>query len=124
VEVVGEVDDMRPEVWGAAVAVVPLRIAPGIQNKVLEAMAAGTPVVASRAALRSLTGRDGEHYLAADAPEELADAVAGLIADPAAADAQAARARDFVRENYSWDRKARDYEDVLAEAVRERGGRP
>jgi sugar transferase (PEP-CTERM/EpsH1 system associated) len=124
VEVVGEVDDMRPEVWGAAVAVVPLRIAPGIQNKVLEAMAAETPVVATRAALRSLSGTPGEHYLAADTPEEFAEAVAGLIADPAAADALAARARDFVRERYSWDRKARDYEDVLEEAVRERGGRP
>lgn len=124
VEVVGEVADMRPEVWGAAVAVVPLRIAPGIQNKVLEAMAAGTPVVATRAALRSLSGTPGEHYLAADSPGELVEAVAGLIADPEAADAMAGRARDLVRERYSWDRKARDYEDVLLDAVRERGGRP
>lgn len=122
VEVVGEVDDMRPEVWGAAVAVVPLRIAPGIQNKVLEAMAAGTPVVATRAALRSLAGTPGEHYLAADEPEEFVQAIAGLVADPAAADALAARARDFVVERYSWDRKARDYEAVLRDAAASRGG--
>jgi sugar transferase (PEP-CTERM/EpsH1 system associated) len=123
VQVVGEVADMRPEVWGAAVAVVPLRIAPGIQNKVLEAMAAGTPVVATRAALRSLAGTPGEHFLAADSPEEQVDAIAGLIADPAAADAMAERARGLVRERYSWDRKARDYEDVLLQAVGERAAR-
>jgi sugar transferase (PEP-CTERM/EpsH1 system associated) len=122
VEVVGEVADMRPELWGAALSVAPLRIAPGIQNKVLEAMAAGTPVVATRAALRSLAGQAGEHYLAADGPEEFAAAVARLVDRPEEADALAARALRLVRERYSWDQRAREYEAVLEEAVAERAG--
>ena len=47
VELVGEVPDVRPHLAGAAVAVVPLRVARGIQNKVLEALAMGKAVVAS-----------------------------------------------------------------------------
>ncbi|MGQ0723392.1 MAG: TIGR03087 family PEP-CTERM/XrtA system glycosyltransferase [Candidatus Eiseniibacteriota bacterium] len=120
VEVVGEVADMRPELWSATLAVAPLRIAPGIQNKVLEAMAAGTPVVATRAALRSLVGRPGEHYLAADGAEEFAAAVSRLVERPDEADAMAARALALVRDRYSWDQRAREYETVLEEAVAER----
>lgn len=117
VEVVGEVEDMRPELWAASIAVVPLRIAPGLQNKVLEAMAAGTPVVATRAALRSIEGKAGEHFAAADEPEEFAEAIASFVERPEEADAVAERARALVRERYSWERKARDYEEVLEEAV-------
>jgi sugar transferase (PEP-CTERM/EpsH1 system associated) len=127
IRVVGEVADMRPELWRASVAVAPLSIAPGIQNKVLEAMAAGVPVVATRAALRSLGGREGEHYLAADTPEELAGAVSRLVERPEEAEAMAARALALVRQRYSWDDRAREYEGVLEEAVAERaarGGRP
>jgi len=117
VKVVGEVADMRPELWGASIAVVPLRIAPGLQNKVLEAMAAGTPVVATRAALKSIDGKPGEHFAAADDPEEFAEAIARFVEHPAEADTVAGRARELVSRRYSWESKAREYEAVLEEAV-------
>jgi sugar transferase (PEP-CTERM/EpsH1 system associated) len=117
VDVVGEVDDMRPELWRSAIAVVPLRIAQGLQNKVLEAMAAGIPVVSSAAAVRGVEGREGEHFLVADSPAEWAGAVEGLVQDPARAEELAANALALVRERYSWDRKAAEYEAVLEAAV-------
>jgi glycosyltransferase involved in cell wall biosynthesis len=54
VKVTGSVADMRPYIWGAAAAVVPLRIARGVQNKILEALAAGIPVVSTTVAAMAL----------------------------------------------------------------------
>jgi sugar transferase (PEP-CTERM/EpsH1 system associated) len=119
VVVVGEVDDVRPELWGATAAVVPLRIAQGLQNKVLEAMAAGTPVVSTAAAIRGIEGEAGRHFLRADALGEWIAHVRSLIADPARAAQQADEALRLVRERYSWDRKAEEYEAVLERAVRD-----
>lgn len=116
VTVVGEVDDVRPELWRASVAVVPLRIAQGLQNKVLEAMAAGLPVVSSPAAVRALGANSGA-WRTAETAAEWAEHVAALVDDPAGADRQAELALDLVRDEYSWDRKARDYEAVLAAAA-------
>jgi glycosyltransferase involved in cell wall biosynthesis len=79
-------------------------------------------VVATRAALRSLAGDVGVHYTAADTAEEFAEAVSRLVERPEEADAMAARALALVRERYSWDRRARDYEAVLEEAVAEHRG--
>ena len=78
------------------------------------------------AALKSIDGEAGVHFSAADRPEEFVKAIAELVEDPSRADAQALRARDLVRDEYSWDRKARDYEAVLEEAVasRKRVGEP
>ena len=117
VEVVGEVDDVRPELWQAGIAVVPLRIAQGLQNKVLEAMAAGVPVVSSPAAVRGVAGEAPTHFRVADSPAEWADAVAGLLGEPDAAEAMAERALTLVRDRYSWDRKAEEYERILEEAA-------
>jgi glycosyltransferase involved in cell wall biosynthesis len=101
---------------------VPLRIAQGLQNKVLEAMAAGVPVVSSPAAVRGVDGDAERHYRVAESPGEWADAVGALVESPEAADALAARARDLVTERYSWDRKSEEYERILAEAVASRSG--
>jgi sugar transferase (PEP-CTERM/EpsH1 system associated) len=117
VHVVGEVADVRPELWHAAIAVVPLRIAQGLQNKVLEAMAAGVPVVSSRAAVRGIDGRAGEHFLVADEPAEWAQAIASLTESPERAEKLAANARRLVRARYSWDRRAAEYEAVLEAAA-------
>ncbi len=120
VDVVGEVDDARPNVWGAAVAVAPLRIAQGLQNKVLEAMAAGTPVVATPAAVRGIEGTAGEHYLVGRGDEELAAAAADLLENRAQSAAIAARARTLVETRYSWDTTAERFEAILEAAVRSR----
>jgi len=71
VQVTGAVDDVRTWLSGADIVVAPLRIARGIQNKVLEAMAMAKPVVASTAAAEGIDAVDGEHLMVAqDAGEE------------------------------------------------------
>ncbi len=116
VEVVGEVADVRPELWGAGVAVVPLRIAQGLQNKVLEALAAGVPVVSSAAAVRGISGRSGEHYLVAESAAAAA-AVVRVLQDCALGDRLAERGRSLVQDGYSWERSAARYEAVLEAAI-------
>jgi sugar transferase (PEP-CTERM/EpsH1 system associated) len=118
VEVVGGVDDPRPFVWRAAVAVAPLRLGRGVQNKVLEAMAAGTPVVATRLAHDGIpTAIPGVHLESADSAVGAADAVVGLLRRPDEARAQAARAAALVQHHHSWDDAAADLDRVLREAV-------
>lgn len=103
INVTGTVPDVRPYLQHAAAVVAPLRLARGIQNKVLEAMAMARPVVAAGTCVKAI---------AADAPAGLqaADDVAGYVerlgawlADRAAADAAGRSARDFVLGAYSWD---------------------
>lgn len=123
VDVVGEVDDVRPELARATVAVAPLRIAQGLQNKVLEAMAAGVPVVSSPSAVRAIEGEDGRHYAVADEVGEWASRLAELLEDGDLAARRAREADAFVRERFSWDVKAREFEAVLERAVLERAVR-
>jgi glycosyltransferase involved in cell wall biosynthesis len=120
VEVVGEVADVRPELWGAGVAVVPLRIAQGLQNKVLEALAAGVPVVSSGAAVRGIKGYPGRHFLVAESAEDFADAVLRVLRDPELGGRLAAQGRALVEERYSWDRSAAEYLSVLESAISSR----
>jgi sugar transferase (PEP-CTERM/EpsH1 system associated) len=100
--VTGEVADVRPWLAAAAAVVVPLAIARGIQNKLLEAMAMGRPVVASPAAYAGIDARPGRDLLVAESADQAA-AIIGLLDDPsrAAAMGQAARAQIVAR--YPWD---------------------
>ena len=103
VKVTGTVPDVRPYIRYAAVAVAPLRIARGIQNKVLEAMAMATPVVVSPQALEGIDAVPGSELVLAEDAAAFADAVAGLLDgqdSAAAAIGQAARAK--VQRQYSW----------------------
>lgn len=103
VTVTGRVPDVRPWLEAARVAVAPLAVARGVQNKVLEAMAMGTPLVASPAAAAGTRGVPGEHLLTAQTPEATADAVLSLLADPARAAALAGAARRLAAERFGWD---------------------
>jgi sugar transferase (PEP-CTERM/EpsH1 system associated) len=103
VKVTGTVPDVRPYIAHAAVAVAPLRIARGIQNKVLEAMAMATPVVVSPQALEGIDAVPGSELVLAEDAAAFADAVGALLAgreSAAAAIGQAARAK--VQRQYSW----------------------
>jgi sugar transferase (PEP-CTERM/EpsH1 system associated) len=98
--VTGTVPDVRPYLAHCVAAVAPLRIARGIQNKVLEAMAMGRPVVASQQAFEGIEAAPGRELIVADTPEQHADSVISLLRTPDTAMGQAARAS--VERRYSW----------------------
>lgn len=101
--VTGTVDDMRPYLARAAVAVCPIPYAVGIQNKVLEAMAMGAPVVCTRAAAEGLEARPGEDLLVADRAAEFAHHVLRVLEDPALAERLAAAGRQYVETRHDWE---------------------
>jgi sugar transferase (PEP-CTERM/EpsH1 system associated) len=101
--VTGEVPDIRPWLAAADVIAAPLRVARGIQNKVLEAMAAGRPVVASPAAFEGIEAEPGRDLIVADGAEAQARAIRDLLADPARAAAIGAAARRRMEEAYRWE---------------------
>jgi sugar transferase (PEP-CTERM/EpsH1 system associated) len=105
ITVTGSVGDVRPYVAAASLAVAPLHIARGVQNKILEAMAMGRAVVASPEALAGLELVEGTEVLAARTPKEWQDCVLSLLVDEAARRRveQAARAR--VVADYAWAAK-------------------
>jgi sugar transferase (PEP-CTERM/EpsH1 system associated) len=103
VNVAGAVDDIRPWIASADVVVAPLRIARGIQNKVLEAMAMARPVVASAAAAEGIIARDGEHFIVAADDAAMADAISALIANPDRSAAMGRAARAHMLDRYQWD---------------------
>jgi sugar transferase (PEP-CTERM/EpsH1 system associated) len=103
VKVVGTVPDVRPWVTRATVAVVPLRIARGVQNKILEALAMGRPVIASPLSLQGLTAKLGEHLLAAGSAEEWLNCLERLFDDAALRQQLGQAGRIFVEENHCWD---------------------
>jgi sugar transferase (PEP-CTERM/EpsH1 system associated) len=79
IRVTGTVPDVRPYLAHAAIAVAPLRIARGIQNKVLEAMAMARPVVATPQAFEGVRARPGEELLVADGAEAMVAAIAAVL---------------------------------------------
>ncbi len=117
VEVVEGPGDLGREIARGAATVIPMRAGTGIQNKVLEAMAVGTPVITTARVAAAVKGEGGEHLIIAEGATEAADAVADLLADPAEASAVAASARRLVEEQFGWDRAADRVERVWEEAV-------
>jgi len=124
VVVTGSVEDVRPYLEEAAVAVAPLRLARGLQNKVLEAMAMRVPVVASPAASDGIHALPDTDLMVADTPEAFARAVLGLLRDPGRRERYAAAARACVERGHNWDRLLNRLEDLVigGEAVPPGGG--
>jgi len=112
VEVTGRVDDVRPYVRHAAVAVAPLRVARGIQNKVLEAMAMARPVIASASSAAALSARPGVEIEVAETAEEFAAKALALLA-PGRAEELGRSARRRVLADYDWAANLKRFDDVL-----------
>ena len=117
VSLAANVPAMAPELAAATLAIVPLRAGSGLQNKVLEAMAAGTPVVATPRAVAGIGVVPGEHLLVADDAEGLAVAASALLGDPARARTLARAARALVEERYRWEDSAAGVEMAWRTAV-------
>jgi glycosyltransferase involved in cell wall biosynthesis len=86
----------------ADVCVVPLHIARGLQNKVLEAMAMGRPVVCTSQAFEGIEATPGEHLLTADDAETFCQTILDLLTDNKKASQFGVRARKCIEANYSW----------------------
>ena len=101
VQVIGAVKEMRPWLAHADVAVAPLRIARGIQNKVLEAMSMARPVVVTPEGLDGIDAKPGEHLEVAAKPEDFSAAVLRLL-DPVRSVAMGADARALMQRRFAW----------------------
>ena len=100
--VTGTVDDIRPYLWRATVAVVPLVYGAGIQNKILEAMACGTPVVTTSRTLSSLGVTPGKELLVADGEDDFSQRVLDLLDDQVLQSRVGSAGANHVQVNHSW----------------------
>lgn len=116
VAVTGRVADVRPFLAQATAAVAPMRIARGIQNKVLEAMAMARPVVVTPDALEGIAATPGQDVILADTAERFAEACIGLARGQAQGAAIGAAARARILRNYDWDACLARYDDILSSA--------
>ena len=98
----GYVDDVRPHLAAAAAAIVPIVTGGGTRLKVLEALAAGTPVVSTKLGVEGLAIRDRQEALLTDSIAEFPDAVGALLAQPERRSALSAAGRRLVEEQYGW----------------------
>ena len=104
VQVWGAVPDVRPFIAAADMVLAPLLIARGVQNKVLEAMAMAKAVVVTPDAATGIAAQDGAQWLVSPPdPETMCNAIAPLLATPAARAQMGAAARQFVLDRHGWD---------------------
>jgi len=98
----GRVDDVRPFLAAADMALVPLEIARGVQNKVLEAMSMALPVVLSTGAATGIAAAHGREFLTGDSDAALSKAICALAADPARAHSLGQAARSWIEAHAGW----------------------
>jgi len=117
---VGEVDDIRPWMRRASVAVVPLRAGSGTRGKIVEAMSLGNPVVSTNIGAEGIEAVRGRHILVADEPSLFAEAVLGLLADDDLFHRVRHSARHLVERRYEWRLVGKMANEALNEALSER----
>ena len=100
---VGGVSDIRPYFQKATVSIAPMVSGSGIQNKVLQAMAIGTPVVATSIATLALQVSSGHQLLISDDIGEFANNVVSLLKDLSLRKRISVYARKYVEENHDWE---------------------
>ncbi len=118
IEVTGRVDDVRPYVQQSALSVVPLTIARGTQNKILESMAMGVPVVCSKIAARGIDAIAGEHVLVASSPEEYVACISRLLDQQEERQRFANAGRARMLSHHSWDYAMREMDTNIIRCVR------
>ncbi|HEY7426061.1 MAG TPA: TIGR03087 family PEP-CTERM/XrtA system glycosyltransferase [Gemmataceae bacterium] len=123
VKITGRVADVRPHLACAEVGVVPLHIARGIQNKLLEAMALGLPTVTTTPAFEGVGALPETHLLVADRPVDFAAAIVRLLRDEQLRARLGKAARTYTETNYRWETQLARLDEVLA-AVTAKASRP
>ncbi len=117
VAVTGFVPDVRPFIQDAAVAVAPLRIARGTQNKILQCMAMGIPVVSSSEAAKGIQAVPGENILVADGPGAFANSVINVLQDEGLRIRISDAGRQQVQRAHQWANSMKILDGVLAQCT-------
>jgi len=120
VTVTGSVPDVRPYVRGSALMVAPLNIARGTQNKILEAMAMGVPVVTSGVAAGGVDALEQEHFLVARTYQDYSAAVLRILEDPKERDRLARAGRDRVLRHHAWPYSMKRLDAVIERCLTKR----
>jgi sugar transferase (PEP-CTERM/EpsH1 system associated) len=115
--VTGSCLDVREYLSRAAVCVVPLRIAKGIQNKILEAMAMEVPVVATSKANDGINAQNNREIMIADDPRAFSKAVIDLLRNTELREGVIKNARTFVEKNFSWERNLKRLDELISITV-------
>jgi glycosyltransferase involved in cell wall biosynthesis len=119
ITVTGTVADLRPYLAQATVAVLPIRYGAGIQFKLLESMAVGTPVVTTPQGTKPLQAQPGRDLLIADTPQAMAEAVMTMFDDDGLRSRIGQAGRRYVEHYHDWNRIAEKLEAVYQEAIAE-----
>ena len=123
IEVTGFVPRVQEHLSRAAIAIAPMQGGAGIQNKVIEAMACGTPLVATSYAMGGIRARDGEHLLTGNDPFSFSAQVLRLMREPELSRTLSRNAYELVKEEYAWENYAAQLEDVYALALQQHSQR-
>jgi sugar transferase (PEP-CTERM/EpsH1 system associated) len=115
ITVTGYVHDTRTYLEKGTVSVAPLRMARGIQNKVLEALAMGLPVIGTTSATQGIEGEPGRDFMVEDDANKQAAAICSLLADPIAARAMGQRGRLLVEKLYDWNNVLEPLDQLIDE---------
>ena len=115
--VTGTVDALPPYLQKATVAVAPITYGAGIQNKILEAMGCGTPVVTTPQATSALSIEPGKDILVADSPEAYAQTIVNLLEDKQQQEMLSRNGRIYVEQHHHWPNVAAKLETIYSEAV-------
>jgi glycosyltransferase involved in cell wall biosynthesis len=113
IEITGFVDDMLPYYQRADIFVASFQLARGIQNKVLQALACGLPVVTSKPGVEGIDCTPGTHLLVAEQPQEFAAAIEKLVCDAGLYRQVSQAGLELVAEQFSWDSKNARLEEIL-----------
>ena len=116
VTVTGRVEDVRPYIQYADLSVAPLRIARGVQNKVLEAMSMGNAVVATSQAMEGIKDCEIFADLTCDEPMAFAEKVIAIMRDKASGDSWGNKGREMVLKNYDWQSNVAKVVELIEES--------
>lgn len=116
--VTGYVDQVQPYLMKSAVFVAPMRIARGVQTKILEAMAVGVPVVTTSLGFEGITAVPGKDLFVEDHPEQFAKQIIRLMTDPELRKKISVNARKTIKEKYNWTKNLEKLENILLEVIK------
>ncbi len=123
IEVTGSVSDVRPFLARAAVSVAPFRIARGVQNKILEAMAMGVPVVGSPTGFQGIGARREDGVRIEERPDDFAQTVVTYLRDSALRHECGLSARRYVERNHRWQDHGAALDALIEEVLERRSSR-